>query len=220
MPFDEPFTVVEERKEPRLFDEFRDLLSAKTADHDVQYVAVLRERFPDLIVTAVPATYTNLLQFAGSGHATAALDSDAEPVASWRSWVPSLRDRNKGIIGETVFFARYRYSWGEEDFLLYTVGGLQYILKEPRNGESVTSISKVTDDLITAVGTWQFADQNVVWVFDGYWAQNKDLWEQVQHAEWDKVILDEDLKKDLTSVSTKFFESMFMPWWSLPRCSY
>lgn len=33
------------------------------------------------------------------------------------------------------------------------------------------------------------------------------LWEQVQKASWDKVILDPEFKKSLTDVSEKFFDS-------------
>lgn len=47
----------------------------------------------------------------------------------------------------------------------------------------------------------------VVWVYDGYWYQDKKLFQQVQKATWDKVILDENMKTELTEVSEKFFSS-------------
>ena len=42
---------------------------------------------------------------------------------------------------------------------------------------------------------------------DRYWQRNKQLYQEVMKASWDKVILDERQKKDLTNVTEKFFDS-------------
>ena len=56
--------------------------------------------------------------------------------------------------------------------------------------------------------TGPLSDTKVIWVFDnGYWRQDKDLYLQVEKASWEKVILDEKLKKELTSVAGNFFDS-------------
>ena len=91
--------------------------------------------------------------------------------------------------------------------MFYTVGGNQYILKEPGAGESTLSPSKVVDALIAAAGTWQFADREIIWVFDGYWQRSKALFDQVRKAEWENVILDPKQKAAVQDVSTKFFDS-------------
>lgn len=202
----EPFTLIEETSSSHLYDTFQDCVSAKTADHDIQYLTALRKLFPELIVTTIPANTCSLLAFAASGHAVAELDIKNDSFAAWRGWVPAIGGNEKGGIGQTTFFAKYHYRWGTEDFVLYIVGGLQYILKEPRGGETMLSPSKTTDDLITVVGTWQSADLDIIWVYDNYWTKSKSLWEQVQKAEWENVILDEDMKKGLTDVSTRFFD--------------
>lgn len=84
---------------------------------------------------------------------------------------------------------------------------MQYILKEPRGGEKVQDHSKLTDSLISAVGSWQSIEPDALYVFDGYWYKSPELWREVQKASWDKVILDEKMKKDLVSVSDTFFDS-------------
>ncbi|GAB7345333.1 hypothetical protein MBLNU457_3686t1 [Dothideomycetes sp. NU457] len=204
----EPFTLVEETSNTTLNDKFQELLSGKTADHDIQYVARLRQQYPELTVTAVPMTICNLLGFAASGHASAELVNEPdEPLASWRGWVPALGHGEKGGIGQTIFFAKYHYKWSSQDFVVYTVGGNQYILKEPVGGETAVSPSKVVDSLLAAVGTWQFSDPKIVWVFDGYWQRSKALFKQVEKAEWENVILDPKQKAAVQDVSTKFFDS-------------
>jgi len=204
----EPFTLVEESAPTRLFDTFQDLTSAKTADHDIQFLAALRKAFPDHVVTAVPTANCNILAFAEAGNAAVELDLETDSYASWRGWIPSLRAGQTGALGETVFFVKHNLHWKSEDFVVYTIRDIQYILKKCAPGETSFSHSASTDALIAATGTWQYADQNVVWVFDtNAWTRNKELSRQVQKADWKNVILDENVKKTLTELSTKFFDS-------------
>jgi SpoVK/Ycf46/Vps4 family AAA+-type ATPase len=84
---------------------------------------------------------------------------------------------------------------------------LQYVLKEPRDGETTLSNSAITDKLILTIGEWYSADEEFIYVYDGYWSASKTLFDQVQKASWDKVILDPEKKKDLKEVSSKFFDS-------------
>ena len=56
----ESFTFIERDIESssgfRLFDDVVDLNSAKMADPDLQYIEALRKAFPELIVSAIPAS--------------------------------------------------------------------------------------------------------------------------------------------------------------------
>lgn len=205
----EPFTLIEGPSSSRLFDTFQDVNSGKIADPDIQYLAALRKAFPEYIVTSIPTANCNLLSFAQAGHATAELDLETDSYASWRGWVPALRAGQKGVLGESIFFAKYRFQWSNEYFLLYTVQNVQYVLKELRPGEDVLSNSSATDALIAAAGTWQTADQEIVWIYDYTtgWRRSKELYNSVEKTEWKDVILDENMKKGLTEVSTKFFDS-------------
>jgi len=217
----EPFTLVDETSRPgphHLFDNVVELTSAKTADHDLQYIVALREASPGMIVTAIPAFNVPLRTFAAAGFATCELDTDTDSFASWRGYIPPALRQNRGHLGESVHFAKFRYRWNNEDFMLYTVSEMQYVLKERRDHEHALGPSHATDALIQTVGDWLGSDQEVVWVYDRYWARNKQLWREVQKASWDKVILDERQKKDLTGVANKFFssrdvyEDLGVPW--------
>jgi transitional endoplasmic reticulum ATPase len=163
--------------------------------------------------SAIPSSNTNLLQFAAAGEAQAELDTENETVIRWRGYAPPSERGGAGSLAEAIFFARYHYHWANEDFILYTVvigfSMIQYVLKEPRSGETTHSNSSITDALIATIGKWGNQGDVVdsIYVYDGYWYRDRALWKDVQKATWDKVILDPGMKKSLTDVSEKFFDS-------------
>jgi hypothetical protein len=112
---------------------------------------------------------------------------------------------------DATFFARYRYRWAQEDFLLYTVklgySEMQYILKEPRGDENLQGHSRVVDTLLTAIGSWMSIEPDALYVFDRYWQKSPAMWKEVQKASWDKVILDPKMKTELVDVCETFFDS-------------
>ena len=206
----EPFTLIEKSASAgphHLFDDVLRLSSARTADHDLQYLSILREANPGLIVTCIPASNVNLRTFAAAGFAFCELDIKTDSYASLRGYVSPRKRSDKGQLGEAISFAKYHYHWNSEDFILYTAGNVQYVLKDCQGSEHVLGPSKTTDALIQAIGDWLMSILDVVWVYDNYWTQSKELWEQVQKSSWDNVILDEDMKKELTEVANRFFDS-------------
>ena len=86
---------------------------------------------------------------------------------------------------------------------------LQYILKEPAEGETIVSRNSITDSLIATVGDWQRPDdEKYIYVYDtGFWQESRDLYQQVQKSEWKDVILNEDMKKTITELMHKFYDS-------------
>lgn len=112
---------------------------------------------------------------------------------------------------ESRTFAKYLYKWGTEYFIVYIVQvfnqQIQYILKEPAEGESTMSHNSVTDKLIATVGAWQNKDEKYVYVYDLFWRENRKLYEEVQKSNWKDVILNEDMKKTITELMHKFFDS-------------
>lgn len=220
----EPFTLIEEPTGSgphHLFDDVLDLNSAKTADHDFQYVAALRRANPGTIVTTIPGTNISLPNFAAAGFADCELDTETDSFSSLRGYAPPFSRQQKGRLAESIGFAKYHYRWNREDFILYWVRNpvpMQYLLKERQGGENVYGPSAATDALIKAAGDWSISDEQIVYVFDLFWTKSKELWQQVQKASWDKVILDESLKQELTQVANKFFsskaiyEDLGVPW--------
>lgn len=207
---DEPFTLVERsgkhEKPHHLFKDLVNCTSAPSADHDLQYLVALRKANPELIVTTCPEGNAPLRAFAAAGFAKCEVDMN-DDYASWRGYNSPSRRSEHGSVGENLDYARFHYQWSGEDFVLYLVQGVQYILKEQQGKEHVLGPSTVTDNLIRAVGDWRNTLSEVIWVYDGYWTQSHGLWKEVQKASWDKVILDEGMKDELVNVAHKFFDS-------------
>lgn len=197
--------------QPKLFDDYHKFTSGKTTDLDVQIVTALRAKHPELIVTTVPAANCNLLQFAAAGFAQAKLDDDSEPVLRWRGFIGPAHRGGSGYLADSIFFARYNYTWNNENFILYTVlvgyGTLQYILKEPRENENPFSNSSAVSALLATIGAWLIKEEPAIYVYDGYWTRSTKLWKEVEKAKWKDVILDPKMKKALTEVASKFFDS-------------
>ena len=145
----------------------------------------------------------DLLAFAFAGHATATLDIVEESVLRTRYCYGSS-------LSESRTFAKYLYKWGNEYFIVYIVNSMQYIFKEPSEEETVMSRNGKTDELIKAIGIWQLPPppgDKWVYVYDRYWVRSKALYNQVKDASWDDVILNEGMKKQITQLMHKFFDS-------------
>lgn len=152
MASDDAFTFVENdaqgRKPPQLFEDFRKLNSGVQTDIEVPLVTALRQKHPEMIVTSVPGSNVNLLQFAAAGFAQAELDDDTEPVLRWRGFIGPSHRGGSGYLADSIFFARYvhgtekpflktfrpetlanfqphvhryKYTWSNENFILYTI---------------------------------------------------------------------------------------------------
>lgn len=118
----EPFSFIERPEQStsrpgphHLFDDVVELTSAKTADHDLQYIVALREANPGMIVTAIPASNVSLRTFAAAGYASCEVDTKTDSYASWRGYVPPRTRSEMGALGEAVSFAKYHYKWNDED---------------------------------------------------------------------------------------------------------
>ena len=71
----------------------------------------------------------------------------------------------------------------------------------------MTTQSSLADELIFAAPSWSLELHEAVWVFDQLrWEKNRALWEQVQKASWEDVILDEELKQTLQDDVEGFYD--------------
>lgn len=211
----EPFTMVTSSSHAKVYDDFEEINSAHAYDLNISIQAALRRQYPEFNLTVAPANNVSLLAFAAAGKATAELDITTDSIERSRLFYNgSARSGIPDQLADSRSFAKYHFTWRSEHFILYTVflgpfvGIYNYILKEPGKGETTISHCAVTDDLIFAVGSF-FAvhDENFIYVYDGYWTANRALWAEVQKANWKDVILNEELKKTVTELMQKFFES-------------
>ncbi|CZT09999.1 uncharacterized protein RAG0_14619 [Rhynchosporium agropyri] len=132
-------------------------LRPPTANRALQLLEELRLKYPEHVVTYADPSSLNLLSFAYAGSATATLDMGTESGVSdeMRAWTQPPGREKRGCLAEARGFAKYKYRWGQEDFIFYRV---------------VVGYSNT-------------------------------------QASWNRVILDPGLKKELKSVSSRFFNS-------------
>lgn len=213
-PDSEPFTMISTRSQKQVYDDWQTLLSAKTSSLQTSVQRYLRTQYPELCITPCISDNVALLPFAYSGNAIAELDTKTESVERFRYFYNGNERRGvPDALIEGRTFAKYVYVWDNEYYLIYVIPmgfyTLQYILKEPdeSTGESPISLPAKTDTLIRAVGKWMKPDNKYVYVYDYYWMANRKLWEEVQKAKWEDVILKESMKRQLVELMKKFFES-------------
>ncbi|KAL8843962.1 MAG: hypothetical protein Q9176_001657 [Flavoplaca citrina] len=186
----EPYALVTSSSDHRNFDDYVAVKSGKSSDLNVYLEAALRRQYPELALTST-------------------VEGNVDEHVLRTRYVSSTS------LGESRTFAKYIYKWGDEYFIVYVVyinyyETRQYILKEPSTGETTMSNNGRTDELLRAVGKWQIPPppgDKWVYVYDGYWIRSRALYDQVKNASWDDVILNERMKRQITSLMHKFFDS-------------
>lgn len=192
--------------------------SAKRINTDIVLVEALRSQYRNLDLVIVPTRATSLLAYASAGHATATPLDDAVNDAvygqqiAWRQYIPPARrlDTAPGLFAEHVIFGKYRYTWNQQDFILYVASGRDGSESFPdvHNQYILTSDADKLDDLIKEATLWGQALYNEVWVFDqGWWQKSRELWESVQKSRWEDVILDKEMKQQIISDVENFFDN-------------
>ncbi|CAF9929266.1 MAG: hypothetical protein HETSPECPRED_007326 [Heterodermia speciosa] len=205
----EAYMLVTNSSHHQNYEDYVEVNSGRSYDLNVYLQAALRRQYPELALTVTLTSNVSLLPFAFAGYATATLDIVDESVLRTRYFI------TPSSVAESRTFAKYLYKWGDEYFIVYIVQlsyyqTFQYIFKEPAKGETIMSGNGKTDELIKAVGQWQIPPppgDKWVYVYDGYWFRSKALYEQVKNASWDDVILNEEMKKQITGLMHKFFDS-------------
>lgn len=82
-----------------------------------------------------------------------------------------------------------------------------YILAKRSSMGPSSGDPSATDELILAASKWCTEVHMEIYVFDsGRWSKNKELWNSVQKATWNEVILDSAMKKKLIDDIEGFFD--------------
>lgn len=192
--------------------------SSKRINTDTVLVEALRTQYPTLELVVTPYGLVDLLAYASAGFAeyTPLEDSVKDPVYGvsirYRAYIPAGRrlDHGGGFMAENLTFGKFMYKWKDQEVILYIAegrdGGSYYPMV--KNHYILTSNSHKVDELIRDATVWGRELHNEVWVFDqGWWQKSAQLWQSVQDASWDDVILDEDMKKALQTDVEGFFDS-------------
>ena len=199
----------------QVLKDFQELLLRPTWFPEAGILDILRKRYPEAVVTQTPYS-TRLLDFAKAGHAVAVHHSN-RPQYGYREYKidTALSDRS-GTVEDKFGFARINYSWRGRRFPVYLANfwttsdyyvGAYYILVPRKADDFLDGRSLFADELISAASQHDRKVEEEIWVYDkGSWNRNKKLWKAVRSSTWDKVILSNELKKELLGDIQSFFD--------------
>lgn len=193
--------------------------SARRIDTQCVIATTLKRQYPNLELTIAPIYNINLIGFAAAGHATITpLTNDLSSENKYptalhtTNYIPPSRriDNSPGFLIRDIIFAKYMLTWQSKDFILYIADGRDGASAYPQNKNNyiLSPSTHLNDSLLLAAGKWSDALLNEIWVFDGgWWQKSRELWESIQSASWENVILDEGMKEALIQDHLNFFES-------------
>lgn len=195
-----------------VYKEFYNNSTAPRINSDVVLVNAIRKQYPSLHLTITPSFQCNFLAYAASGHAgVTPIDEDNSSVENLKHrtyMTPANRmDGGTGFLYDSVQFGKWMYKWEGKEYILYNIIGNDSIYKVPMS-YLLGSTPIENDELMLAACAWHSSIHNSVLVFDrGYWQYSSELWQSVQKASWDNVILGAEMKKSIIGEVSKFFNS-------------
>ena len=211
----EPFTMIDENPlateaGKTVFEDLQLQSSGKQSNLLISLLASMRAHHPEMTVTFTTTGSVNLLSFAQRGYAKAELDMTEDKIIRGRFFIEPWSKEDSGYLVDSTSFARYKYTWKDFPFILYTLvlgyNTYEFILFPPDDDETTYSNSKAVDALMTAAGN-SVPRPEGIYVYDGYWYKSTALLEQVKEISWDNVILDEKTRYALTETVETFFEN-------------
>ncbi|KAK4666640.1 hypothetical protein QC763_302050 [Podospora pseudopauciseta] len=219
----------------RAFDRWTKAGSSTRKDVFLHTHQIIKEIHPDHHVTrARPGGEMDLLGYAAAGHATAVQDNYnpsgtndvpahnvpgfyLDAVRAYKA-SPKPFDRPGGTLIDKIYFGRWLYTWQDLTFILYKCvvqntncgnDAMHYLLA-PNDADKVDELGHHldTDRLLLAAGDWSCTLHNEIYVYDnGDWIKDPLLWQSVQGASWDDVILESAMKDALMRDVIGFFDT-------------
>ena len=192
--------------------QFFDHSSANRVNTDAVIVQAIRAEYPELHLTVVPQYNNDILAYASAGHAGLAPIDNEKDRLSWRLFLPPARrlDGGRGFVGDSVSFGKYLLDWQGKEYIVYLVNGRDGLSAYPWvvNQYVLSPSVEASNKLLFEAGVWNNELHNEVWVFDGgWWQKSAELYESVQKASWDDVILEKSMKNSIIKDVENFFES-------------
>lgn len=62
-------------------------------------------------------------------------------------------------------------------------------------------------ELLLSAGVWSDQLHDEIWIYNQAWTKNAGLWQEIQKASWDAVILEDDFKRAIQKDVFGFFSS-------------
>ncbi|WVQ99151.1 hypothetical protein IAU59_006283 [Kwoniella sp. CBS 9459] len=206
------------------FDTFVKHFSASRSGTDTYLQTEITNLYPKSHVLVTQDYYFDIFRYAAGSDSGSANDSAPPPpsviiredkdIQSLKREIylkPLRRREGAGVVVDNVVFGGWDVAWKEHDFKVIVATWAESF-------RQVTQWHIIADDnpkaiqaarsFIQACSEFGSTYKDVVWVFEqGYWRPDRGLWESVQQASWDDVVLDEKFKRALQSDYRSFYKS-------------
>lgn len=214
-----------------VFEHWKQYSQGERQDVCLSFTKILRQSYPDHHVVRVKPSNCDLQGFADAGLADwkdERLDGQYDATRKLSS--RDLRSETTPVkLADDIQFGMARYAWEDRHFVLYRIlfkEGLPFMppqeylfLLAPDGGKVVDGSHPDIDALILACGRWTKELHGEILVFDNAaWHKSKSLYESVQSASWEDVILNEATKAKFIDDVQGFFDnqelykSFGVPW--------
>ncbi|ETN37632.1 uncharacterized protein HMPREF1541_07255 [Cyphellophora europaea CBS 101466] len=189
--------------------------SAPRVNTDATLHASIRAAHPTSTITIIPEFNSPFKLYAQATSNATITPLSPDSTLSWLLYFPPPRrlDGGAGVLATETFYEVYLLHYKSAEFLVYFADGRDGTSPYPqiRNQYVVSTASDAAGPLTTLVreaGQWLSALNEEIWVFDqGYWQKDAELYHNIMQSTWDNVILHEELKDDLISTVSRFFDS-------------
>ncbi|KAK8866188.1 hypothetical protein IAR55_001339 [Kwoniella newhampshirensis] len=203
------------------FDIFTKHFSAPRVGTDIHLHHQVSLLYPDLSIAVTQDRRFDIHRYAkGVPDLTTIKETDDIPFMRLTQYKPPARRRDgDGSTLERVTFGGWDLTWRDTSFKLIAVSWIEPHMGSRTQWHILTADPSDAKKLIHACSAFCATPRNVIWVFErGSWRSESSLWEAVQKASWDDVVIDQELKRNIQQDYRSFFsaENIFkelgVPW--------
>ncbi|KAL8788163.1 MAG: hypothetical protein Q9213_001802 [Squamulea squamosa] len=213
---DRPSPLKEKEQSNSPLSDYEQQSSATRKATLIPFSNTLRHRYPDHTLAITTTSTCDLLGFCSAGKATLTNWNPELSVSDYQPPPNQLEGAEGNLVQEPIF-AEAHITYQSRDFIVYIAECLKeesfarvethnFILHRASPNEAPELAALYVQELILKASDWTVELRNQIWVFDqGYWSKNRQLWESAQEADWEDVILDEEMKADVRGDVEGFF---------------
>ncbi|KAL9028564.1 MAG: hypothetical protein Q9196_003097 [Gyalolechia fulgens] len=212
-----PATEGQAKNDGDPFSTYEQHSTAPRTDTAIVLSNILRHRHPGWTLAITHTLECNLLGFCDAGEATLHGSNPRLLLQSYRP-PPNRLDGQEGVVRQEIVFGEYQITYQCQDFIVYIAECLKQggfpplrtyacILYRGKPGQSLYQEELVINELILQASKWTLELRQEIWIFDQlYWQKSHTLWQSAQDADWDDVILDEEMKSSVRNDIEGFFD--------------
>ncbi|WWC86545.1 uncharacterized protein L201_001422 [Kwoniella dendrophila CBS 6074] len=215
---DDTVSAAKHRNNP--FELFIDHFSASRSGTDVYLQTQISALYPKSTIVATQDFFFDIFRYAAGSSESIAI-REVEDIQSIKRVIfqkPLRRKEGAGKVTERVVFGGWDVAWKDKEFKVIVATWAESY-RQVTQWHIITDEPKAAEDFVRSCSDYCSTFSDVVWVFEqGGWRPDKALYESVQKASWDDVVLNDTFKNALQSdyrsfyKSEKIYKDLGVPW--------